>query len=320
MVTANLAGDLEHLENGFGFGNIVEIQNLTRRFGAKVALDDVSFHVPAGSVVGLVGENGAGKTTLIKHILGLLKAQAGSVRVFGLDPVKEPVKVLSRIGYLSEEPDMPGWMRVHELLRYIAAFYPTWDAAYAEELREEFELDPKAKIKQLSKGQRARAGLIIALAYRPELLLLDEPSSGLDPIVRRDILGAIIRTIADEGRTVLFSSHLLTEVERVSDQVAMIRSGRILFCDSMERIKQTHARLTLRFENPQITPPYLAGALSWDGAGCEWTTVCSGHANRLHDAVEKIGARIVAQTGVSLDEIFLARSGAASGTKTHDEN
>ena len=120
---------------------------------------------------------------------------------------------------------MPGWMRVHELLRYVAAFYPTWDATYAEQLRQEFELDPRQKIKQLSKGQRARAGLLIALAYRPELLLLDEPSSGLDPIVRRDILGAIIRTIADEGRTVLFSSHLLTEVERVSDQVAMIHSG-----------------------------------------------------------------------------------------------
>ena len=138
--------------------SIVEVQNVTRRFGAKVALDDVCFRVPAGGVVGLVGENGAGKTTLIKHILGLLKAQSGTVRVFGLDPVKEPVRVLSRIGYLSEEPDMPGWMRVHELLRYIAAFYPTWDSVYAEELREEFELDPRQKIKQLSKGQRGARG------------------------------------------------------------------------------------------------------------------------------------------------------------------
>ena len=227
--------------------------NVSRRFGDKLALDDVSFRVPAGSVVGLVGENGAGKTTLIKHILGLLKAQSGSVRVFGLDPVADPVGVLSRIGYLSEEPDMPGWMRVHELIRYVAAFYPTWDHDYAEQLRREFGLDPNAKVKQLSKGQRARAGLLVALAYRPELLLLDEPSSGLDPIVRRDILGAIIRTIADEGRTVLFSSHLLAEVERVSDQVAMIKSGRILFCDSLDRIKQSHARLTLHFAGPQAS-------------------------------------------------------------------
>lgn len=289
--------------------SIVEVNNVTRRFGAKLALDDVSFHVPAGSVVGLVGENGAGKTTLIKHILGLLKAQSGSVRVFGLNPVRDPVGVLSRIGYLSEEPDMPGWMRIGQLLRYVAAFYPSWDRAYAEQLRREFDLDPAAKVKQLSKGQRARAGLLIALAYRPELLLLDEPSSGLDPIVRRDILGAIIRTIADEGRTVLFSSHLLAEVERVSDQVAMIQSGRILFCESMERIKQTHARLTLRFEEPRPTPPLLAGALSWDGGGQEWTAVCTGQTNRLCEAAQQLGARVVAQTGVSLDEIFLARTG-----------
>src|SRR5215467_7578071 len=126
---------------------IVELKNVTRRFGTKLALDDISFRVPAGSVVGLVGENGAGKTTLIKHILGLLKSQSGSVRVFGRDPVADPVGVLSRIGYLSEEPDMPGWMRVHELIRYVAAFYPTWDPLYAEELRQEFELDPRAKVK-----------------------------------------------------------------------------------------------------------------------------------------------------------------------------
>lgn len=291
---------------------IVELSNVSRRFGDKLALDNISFRVPAGSVVGLVGENGAGKTTLIKHILGLLKAQSGTVRVFGRDPVADPVGVLSRIGYLSEEPDMPGWMRVHELMRYIAAFYPTWDHDYAEQLRREFDLDPAAKVKQLSKGQRARAGLIIALAYRPELLLLDEPSSGLDPIVRRDILGAIIRTIADEGRTVLFSSHLLSEVERVSDEVAMIKSGRVLFCDSLDRIKESHARLTLHFEDPQPKPPRLTGALTWDGAGREWTTVCAGQPDHLQSAVSALGAKVVARTLISLDEIFIARSGHAS--------
>src|SRR4249920_3291938 len=240
---------------------VIQVSELTRRFGAKTALASVSVSMQRGAVYGLVGANGAGKTTLIKHILGLLRAESGSVRVFDLDPVADPVAVLSRIGYLSEENDLPGWMRVDELIRYSRAFYPAWDDAYAEELRRTFALDAAAKIKNLSKGQKARAGLLIALAHRPELLLLDEPSSGLDPIVRRDILGAVIRTIADEGRTVLFSSHLLTEVERVSDQVAMIKSGRILFCDSMDQIKQSHSRLTLRFENPLAVPPPLAGAL-----------------------------------------------------------
>src|SRR5436190_8874318 len=178
---------------------VVELSQVSRRYGANEALRSVTLSLARGAVYGLVGANGAGKTTLIKHILGLLKAQGGTVRVFGLDPVADPVGVLSRIGYLSEENDLPGWMRVDELIRYTRAFYPGWDDAYAEELRRTFALDPAAKIKNLSKGQKARAGLLVALAYRPELLVLDEPSSGLDPIVRKDILGAVIRTIAGEG-------------------------------------------------------------------------------------------------------------------------
>src|SRR3954452_97729 len=291
-------------------GAVVEINHLSRHYGHKAALDAIDFTVPSGAVVGLVGENGAGKTTLIKHVLGLLRPQSGTVRVFGLDPIAEPVRVLSRIGSISEEPDLPGWMRIHELIRYVAAFHSTWDSAYAEQLRRQFELDPIAKVKQLSKGQRARAGLLVALAYRPELLVLDEPSAGLDPIVRRDILGAIVRTIADEGRTVLFSSHLLAEVERVSDQVAMIRNGRILFCDSLDRIKETHARVTLEFDDPLAAPPQLDGALSWDGAGREWSVVCNGPAERLELAAEQVGGRIVERTSLSLEQIFVARSAA----------
>src|SRR5947209_11872155 len=166
---------------------VIAVSGVTRRFGAKTALNAVTLTIDRGGVYGLVGANGAGKTTLIRHILGLLRAERGSVQVFGRDPVRDPVGVLSRIGYLSEENDLPGWMRVGELMRYSRAFYPGWDDAYAGELRAMFALDPAAKIKTLSKGQKARAGLVIALAYRPELLVLDEPSSGLDPIVRRDI-------------------------------------------------------------------------------------------------------------------------------------
>src|SRR5881398_2680475 len=234
--------------------SVINVSELTRCFGAKTALASVSVSMPRGAVYGLVGANGAGKTTLIKHILGLLRAESGSVRVFGLDPVADPVAVLSRIGYLSEENDLPGWMRVDELIRYSRAFYPKWEDDYAEELRRAFALDPAAKIKDLSRGQRARAGLLIALAHRPELLVLDEPSSGLDPIVRRDILGAIIRTIAGEGRTVLFSSHLLGEVERVSDRVAMIKAGRIVFCDSLDAMKQSHRCVTVRFPESRPRP------------------------------------------------------------------
>src|SRR5205809_2667846 len=219
---------------------VVRVSDLTRRFGATTALDSVTLSLPRGAVYGLVGANGAGKTTLIKHLLGLLRAENGSVRVFGLDPVADPVGVLSRIGYLSEENDLPGWMRVDELMRYTRAFYPAWDDAYAEELRRTFALDPAAKIKTLSKGQKARAGLLLALAHRPELLVLDEPSSGLDPIVRRDILGAVIRTIAHEGRTVLFSLHLLDEVEQVADHVTMISIVMSVLRAPLAAIRESH--------------------------------------------------------------------------------
>jgi ABC-2 type transport system ATP-binding protein len=293
--------------------HVVEVKELSSRFGLTVALDGVSFEVPRGVVFGLVGENGAGKTTLIKHLLGLLKAQTGSVRVFGVDPVREPVDVLSRVGYLSEDRDLPEWMRLSELFRYLRAFYPTWDDAYAEDLRRQFDLDPRARIKTLSQGQRARVGLLTALAYRPELLVLDEPSTGLDPIVRREILAAIIRTIAEEGRTVLFSSHLLDEVERVSDHVALLDHGRMVLCESLEIIKASHYRLTLRFDEPVESPPRLPGSSSWEGFGREWSATCRGSLDVLKSEAAGIGARIVDEHTPSLDEIFVARVGSRPG-------
>src|SRR6185312_13644111 len=180
-------------------GQIVDVNDLSRSFGSKSALDGVSFRATAGQVYGLVGANGAGKTTLIKHLLGLLRAATGSVRVFGLDPVRDPVRVLGRVGYVSE----------------------------ARELLDTFGLDPSRMVKQLSKGMRAQAALLTAVAHRPELLILDEPSSGLDAVVRRDILDAIVRTVTDDGRTVIFSSHLLDEVERMSDHVTLMHRGKI---------------------------------------------------------------------------------------------
>lgn len=293
---------------------VVAVTNLSRSFGARKALNDVSLAVTRGCVFGLVGENGAGKSTLIKHLLGLWRAETGSVRVFGLDPVSAPTSVLGRIGYLSEQPDLPGWMRVAELLRYTQAFYPRWDATYAEQLREQFGLDPGARVKTLSKGQRAKLGLIAAQAHRPDLLLLDEPSSGLDPIVRRDILEAIIRTVTDEGRTVIFSSHLLDEIERVSDHLAMLHQGTLRLCAPLHDVKTRHRRISLRFGSPQTQPPQVGGAISVNGAGRDWTVICD--AGRIHGSAmaQHLGATIVDDSPASLDEIFVAHAGVSAVT------
>lgn len=285
----------------------IEINSLSRRFRRKQALDKVTLDIPRGVVFGLVGENGAGKTTLIKHLLGLLRAESGTVRVFGLDPVKQPEAVLKRIGYLSENRDLPNWMRVGELIHFTRAFFPDWDPAYAEELRNTFDLDPTAKLGTLSRGQRAQMGLLLALAHRPDLLLLDEPSSGLDAVVRRDILSAVIRTVADEGRTVLFSSHLLDEVEYVADHVAFLHEGKLVSKGPLQDIKSQYRSFTLHFPTPCDKPPRFDGALTWEGSGLEWTCLCEGGAEAGHRAAATLSATIVEEAEPSLEEIFIAR-------------
>jgi ABC-2 type transport system ATP-binding protein len=291
---------------------IIEVRGLVRTYGKRRALDGIDLTLERGTVLGLVGQNGAGKTTLIKHLLGLLRAEQGTVRVFGKNPVADPPGVLSRIGYLSEEGDLPLWMRIDDLMRYSASFYPGWDSDYAETLRKEFDLSLDSKLGAISKGQRARAGLLVALAFRPDLLLLDEPSSGLDPVVRRDILSAIIRTIADEGRTVLFSSHLLSEVEQVSDRVAMVRDGRLVLNDDLANIKQTHQRIDVRLKEAREAPPALPGAVAWTGSGRNWSALWRGDPRELEAAVVLSGGELASQSGVSLDDIFVAHAGRAA--------
>ncbi len=293
----------------------VVIEGLTRRFGGKSALVDVSLTIPKGKVYGLVGENGAGKTTLIKPVLGLLVPNSGPVCVFGMDPVRYPDQVLARIGYLSENRDLPDWMRINELIRFTSTFYPEWDRGYASELLETFDLDPKAKIKHLSRGERAQAGLLIALAHRPDLLVLDEPSSGLDPVVRRDILSAIIRTVADEGRTVLFSSHLLDEVDRVADHVTMIHKGRVVLSASRDEVRENHHLITVRFPSAQAGTPQLPGALSCEGAGEEWTVLCGDTFDAMKARIEGLGGAVVDERTPSLEDIFVARVKASRATR-----
>jgi ABC-2 type transport system ATP-binding protein len=289
--------------------SIVEVIDLSRSFGNKTALDGVSFRAHSGQVYGLVGSNGAGKTTLLKHLLGLLRATAGSVRVFGLDPVREPVGVLGRVGYLSEEHELPEWMRVGELMRYTQAYHPTWDVSYERELLETFALDPAKKIKELSKGMRAQVGLITAVAHRPELLILDEPSSGLDAVVRRDILDAVVRAVADDGRTVIFSSHLLDEVERMSDHVTLIDQGRVALSGVLDDVRGAYQRSRVRFVDHLDRPPVLDTALTTEGGGRSWSVIHSGSPEKFRHSVAERGGEVVESRDATLEEIFLARAG-----------
>jgi ABC-2 type transport system ATP-binding protein len=288
---------------------VVDVNDLSRSFGPSPALDRVSFRATAGQVYGLVGANGAGKTTLLKHLLGQLRASTGTVRVFGLDPALDPVGVLGRVGYLSEEHELPEWMRVDELMGYTQAHRPTWDASYARELLETFALDPAKKIKELSKGMRAQAGLIAAVAHRPELLILDEPSSGLDALVRRDILDAIVRTVADDGRTVIFSSHLLDEVERMSDHVTLIHQGRVTLSGGLDEVRGAYHRSRVHFVDHLDKPPVLETALVMEGGGRAWSVVHSGSLDQFRQSVVSRGGEVVESRDATLEEIFLARAG-----------
>ena len=289
--------------------SVVEVDGVSRRFGKQLALDDVRYRASEGRIYGMVGANGAGKTTLIRHLLGLLRARSGTVRVFGLDPVRHPVEVLQRVGYLSEERELPEWMRIEELMRYTQAYYPKWDMAYARELLATFGLDAGKKIKELSKGMRAQAALVAAVAHRPDLLILDEPSTGLDAVVRKDILDAIVRTVADDGRTVIFSSHLLDEVERMSDHVTMMHQGRVVLDGTLESVRGAHQRATLRFPERLARPPLLDGALSVEGDGRSWNVIHEESPEAFRAAVALHQGEVVQSREATLEEIFMARVG-----------
>jgi ABC-2 type transport system ATP-binding protein len=193
-------------------------------------------------------------------------------------------------------------------MRYTAAFYPRWDHARADRLRSSFGLEPSMRVSALSRGLRARLALLLALAHGPELLVLDEPSAGLDPLARRDILAAIIREAAGKGATVLFSSHLLDEVERIADHVALIDAGRVAFAGELEAVRQSHRRLTLRFDEPRAAPPALAGVLAWEGEGREWTAVCAASREQVERAA---GGRVVEESSPRLDELLAAHVASA---------
>jgi len=216
----------------------IEMQAVEKSFRRNQVLCGLNLQVKRGSTFAFLGRNAAGKTTAIRMLLGLLRRDDGAIRVLGLDPAREPLALRARIGYLAEDQTMYGWMRIDEILRFVAPFYPTWDHDLALRYVRDFDLPPKSKIKHLSKGQNVRLGLVLALAHRPELVILDDPALGLDPIMRKQFNRDLITHLQGEGRTVFYSSHLLYEVEPVADEVAILHGGRIVRQTDTESLRQ----------------------------------------------------------------------------------
>ena len=234
--------------------SVLEFNDVHRAFVDGVdVLDGIGFSVEPGEVVGLLGKNGAGKTTLLNIAMGMIEPQQGTVRVFGLDPRRDSVEVKRRIGYVSEEQILPAFMSVEKVVELHRSLFPGWDDAMARELLERFGLSPGVKIKTLSKGQARQVALVCAVSHKPELLILDEPAGGLDPAARREFLETSIRLLNVAGSTILFSSHHMTDVERMAGRVVMIHDGKLLLDSDLDGLREAHC-LALVPRNGGVDP------------------------------------------------------------------
>ncbi|HUR60504.1 MAG TPA: ABC transporter ATP-binding protein [Opitutaceae bacterium] len=291
--------------------NIIETQNLPRRFGRMEAVHELNLAVPTGSVFALLGPNGAGKTTTLKLLMNLLPPTGGSARVLGADSRRLGERELAQIGYVSENQQLPLWMTLRQLLDYCRPFYPTWDRALEKSLLAQFALPETRKLGQLSRGMLMKAALLSSLAYRPKLLVLDEPFSGLDPVVRDEFIRGVLEVSAQGEWTVLVSSHDIEEVERLADHVALMDGGRL-------RLTETTEVLQGRFRRVEVTdaPPSAAPTpdwLEWSRAGALTRFVETRYAGDATERAwrDRFGGAAIKSQPMSLREIFMTL------TRTH---
>lgn len=262
---------------------VIQVEGLTRGFPGKRVLENCSLTVQPGTVFALLGENGAGKSTLIRTLLGFHRPQAGSVRVLGMDPVREPLRIRQQVGFVSDSHEQYEWMRVGEAGWFASGFYP---AGYLERYRkliDGYELPQETRLKDLSKGMRAQVSLSLALAMDPGLLILDEPTSGLDPLVRRKFLEGMIERAA-VGKTVFLSSHQIHEVERVADSVAILAGGSIVCCGLLDDLKKQWTRVSVALRDPLLAMPaefQQVQVCSGRRAGRSWDLMVAGDAAEL---------------------------------------
>jgi ABC-2 type transport system ATP-binding protein len=268
-------------------------------------LDNISLELPEGSILGFIGANGAGKSTTMRILMGLVRQDSGAVQVLGHSMPADQVAAKQKIGFLSEDLRLYGAATVAWHMAFIASIYPDWNQAYADKLLRRFDLKPQQKIKGLSHGQRVKAALLLALAHQPRLLVLDEPTTGLDPVARREVLAELMAVLADERRTILFSSHNTLDVEQISDRIAFIDRGRIIDFADKESLLDRWRRLRLVVP-PSAALPQLPGIV--EVGGSERLPVLT--TSQFNPAVLSLctdrGATVQAVDTMTLEEIFVA--------------
>jgi len=290
---------------------VLEFKDVHRAYGrGRDVLDGVSFTVEAGEVVGLLGRNGAGKTTLLRIVMGMLAAREGEARVFGLDPRRDAVSVKRRIGYVAEDQQLPPFLKVRDVLELHSGLFPDWDEALAADLSGRFDLPLGARISTLSKGQARQVALLCAVAHRPELLVLDEPAGGLDPAARRLFLETSIRHLSDTGSTILFSSHHMTDVERLAGRLMMIHEGQIWIDSDVDSIREGYCLAVL----PAGEGPSRADLLG--RSDCLCVRERDGQLRAVFEAAADgirldLGAEVPV-TVLDLEEMFIELVGGAS--------
>jgi ABC-2 type transport system ATP-binding protein len=282
----------------------VELSGVSKKY-RYFTLEDIHLKLPRGQIMGLIGANGAGKSTTIRVLMGLVHQDSGEVRVLGHSMPAEQVAAKWEIGYASDDMRLYDSMTLDWHIRFIRSIYPNWDASYAQLLLKRFGLRADQKIKGISHGQRVKAALLLVLARRPQLLVLDEPTTGLDPVARHEILRELTNVMADEGRSILFSSHNTQDVEQISDQIAFIDRGRII--DSMDKETYLDRWRRLRLEIPLgIELPPLPGILGVQRQGRLAVATSNDFVPDLANAYENTGIRVQCIENMTLEEIFVA--------------
>ncbi len=282
----------------------VQVEGVSKRY-RHFALDNINLELPTGTIMGFIGANGAGKSTTIRILMGLVHQDSGAVNVLGRAMPDEQAAAKLDIGFVSEDMRLYGAATLAWHMKFIRSIYPGWDQPYSESLLRRFDLKAEQKIKGLSHGQRVKAALLLALARRPRLLVLDEPTTGLDPVARQEVLAELMAVLADEERTILFSSHNTLDVEQISDQITFIDRGRIIASDGKEIFLDRWRRLRLMLP-ADAALPRLPGVIQVGGSGRLPVLITNRFEPAMVSACNDLGATVQAVDNMTLEEIFVA--------------